>query len=66
MTKRELEHLDTLLKIAREDKSPLTEWEQGFVESLNDRFRDRNLSERQAVTFDKLVDAHILGDDTNN
>lgn len=62
MTPTEQDHLDTLLRIAAETPCPLTEWEAGFVRSL-DRRRGWPLSEKQAVQFDQIVKKHVIGDE---
>lgn len=61
MTHRECKQLDGLVEIANEDSTPLSEWECGFVESLDGR-RDCDMTPKQADVFDKLVQKHIRGE----
>lgn len=58
MTRTELGQLDSLLEIAEEDDTPLSEWEVEFVQSLDGK-RERPLSEKQAECFDRIVDKHL-------
>lgn len=61
MTKTEQRQLDELIQIAEERDSPLNDWEQEFVVSLDGK-RDRDLSEKQGEAFDRLVRKHLKGD----
>lgn len=61
MTQTELRQLDALLEIAEENNTPLTAWEVEFLHSLDGR-RERELSEKQADVFDRLVAKHLKGD----
>jgi hypothetical protein len=58
MSRHEQGQLDSLLAIAEERDSPLSDWEKEFVTSLDDR-RDRDMSPKQAEVFDRLVEKHL-------
>ena len=60
MTRTEQQQLDELLAIAEEDRTPLTDWEREFLESLDD-WRERDLTDKQADVFDRLVTKHLRG-----
>lgn len=62
MTRTEQAQLDELLEIAEEDDSPLSAWEQEFLTSLDGR-RERDMTEKQADVFDRLVAKHLRGDE---
>lgn len=61
MTKADQQRLDQLIDIANEEDTPLTEWEQEFVVSLDGR-RTIEMSAKQEDVFDRLVKKHLRGD----
>lgn len=61
MTHTEQRQLDLLIEIAEERNSPLSDWEKEFVMSLDGRC-ERELSEKQANVFDRLVTKHLKGE----
>ena len=58
MTLTEQRQLDSLVEIAEEDESPLSDWEKEFVTSLDGR-RECELTMKQADVFDRLVKKHL-------
>lgn len=58
MTEVELHYLDSLLDC----ENGLTPWELDFIESLDENFRERNLSEKQADRLEAIYDMLCLGD----
>ena len=61
MSPEELSQLDELVEIAGEEDCPLSGWEVGFVQSLDER-RNFKMSEKQADVFDRLVTKHLKGE----
>jgi len=52
-----IEHnqLDDLLDV----ESGLTDWELKFIEDLDSRWRDRELSDKQAATLEKIYERRV-------
>lgn len=61
MSKTEQRQLDELLIIA-EEESTMNDWEKEFIESLDRTCRDRDLSEKRAECFDRIVSKHLRGE----
>lgn len=55
MTDQEQKDLDDLLDV----ESGLTDWEIGFIENLDENWRESDLTSRQAAIFNKLISDHL-------